>query len=309
MYDSVNTTLSSDEVKGVQFLEYVPQFLSNCSKTTAENYGCSIIGYIENVKVKVTENDLRTYGSLSKFFVGNNQYTMTCTDSKLAVEKLCDTLHLPMDKASATRIDFTDNLNMLYTPPTYYPFLGEKTYSRRNQQDNGLYYNGAKQTLFFYGKETEQKRKRIKVIPQLINSCSLRYEYRLTKQINKQLNMFKVDLGSFHKPNFYNLLLEKWKEEYFKIKKINKLMSTLILTGSVKKDMDLMFAMMMKDNNSYLHLLDIVTQSQKGGLITKEQSKRYKDKFRGLNNIGDFDNSLIDELDNKVLETVEKFKE
>ena len=58
-----------------------------------------------------------------------------------------------------------------------------------------------------------------------------------------------------------------------------------------------------------LHLLDIVTQSQKGGLITKEQGKRYKDKFRGLNNIGDFDNSLIDELDNKVLETVQKFKQ
>ena len=309
MYDTVNTTLSSDEVKSVQFLEYVPQFLSNCSKTTSENYGCSITGNIDNIKVKITENNLRTYGSLSKFFVGNNQYTMTCSDSKLAVEKLCDTLHLPMDKANANRIDFTDNLNMSQTPPTYYPFLGEKTHSRRNQADNGLYYNGAKQTQLFYGKEAEQKRKRIKVIPELINSCSLRYEYRLIKQLNKQLNMYKVDLGSFHKPDFYNLLLEKWKEEYFKIKKINKLMSKLTLTGSVKNDMDLMFAMMMKDNDSYLPLLDIVTQSQKGGVITKEQSKRYKDKFRGLNNIGDFDNSLIDELDKKVLETVKKFKE
>ena len=63
--------------------------------------------------------------------------------------------------------------------------------------------------------------------------------------------MYKVDLGSFHKPDFYNLLLEKWKEEYFKIKKINKLMSKLTLTGSVKNDMDLMFAMMMKDNNDH----------------------------------------------------------
>ncbi len=54
---------------------------------------------------------------------------------------MSDTLHLPMDKATVTRLDVARNLIVQHLVDVYFNHLGALKYARRLVEPSGLYYS------------------------------------------------------------------------------------------------------------------------------------------------------------------------
>jgi len=160
MYDNIDFSLTKDQYPGIDFLDEVPQYLSNCSHNGDSLYGKFIWGSIGKLNVSISENRVNIYNSsLCKFYHGNNFKTLTRDETRLAIEMISDTLHIPFDRAIVTRIDFAENMEMRYDEKLYYPYLGESKYYSRLQQKNGLYLDKTpKLTTYRRSKLTTSRR-------------------------------------------------------------------------------------------------------------------------------------------------------
>ena len=215
MYDNLDFTLSKDLIPGTDLLQTIPQFLTNVSSQGVNQYGEYITGYLESLKVSISESRVKIYDcSLCKYYLGDNFKTLTKGDTKRAIQKISESLHLPFDRANITRIDFAKNLIMQYDEKVYYPYLGEAQYYNRLPQNNGLYYNNQLRQLVFYGKEYEQKLKRQPVPEMYQNRNVLRFEMRFRKQLRQQLKQPEITAGLLYDETFYRGLVTRWKSEY-----------------------------------------------------------------------------------------------
>ena len=204
MYDNLGLTVTRDQSPGTDFLQTVPQFLTTVSNQGVNQYGEYITGYLDSLKVSISESRVKIYDcSLCKYYLGDNFKTLTKGDTKRAIQKISDCLHLPFDRANVTRIDFAKNMIMQYVEKVYYPYLGEAQYYTRSPQNNGLYYNNQLRQLVFYGKEYEQRLKR-QPVPELYkNRNVLRFEMRFKKQLRQQLKQAEITAGLLSDETFY----------------------------------------------------------------------------------------------------------
>ncbi len=233
MYDNTDMTITRDQSPGTNFLKEIPQYLTMVSNHGVNQFGEYITGYSDNAKVSISESRVKlSEFSLCKYYLGDNFKTLTKGDTKRAIDKISDSLHLPFHLANVTRIDFAKNLIMQYDEKLYYPYLGEAQYYNRLEQNNGLYYNNQLRQLVFYGKEYEQRIKR-QPIPELYkNRNVLRYEMRFRKQLRQQLKQSEITAGLLSDDVFYSMLVNRWKNEYLAIQKINSKLTTMKPTGS-----------------------------------------------------------------------------
>ncbi len=304
MYDNLDFTLSKDLIPGTDLLQTIPQFLTNVSSQGVNQYGEYITGYLESLKVSISESRVKIYDcSLCKYYLGDNFKTLTKGDTKRAIQKISESLHLPFDRANITRIDFAKNLIMQYDEKVYYPYLGEAQYYNRLPQNNGLYYNNQLRQLVFYGKEYEQKLKRQPVPEMYQNRNVLRFEMRFRKQLRQQLKQPEITAGLLYDETFYSGLVTRWKDEYFAIQKINSKLISMKPTGSTKELIESMALFQLLEVGQP-QLLNIVKEWQSRGLITKKQANDHRVKLKLLSKtpIDEKGNDLINELNKKVKE-------
>src|SRR5690554_4211461 len=124
MFDNTDFYLNQNLVPDTSFLETVPQYLTKVTNEGKTDFGYYLNGYLDNLKIKVTENRVNVSDSICKYYLGNNFQTLSKGDYKRAIEKISDTLHLPLNFADVTRIDFAQNLIMQYETDLYYSHLG-----------------------------------------------------------------------------------------------------------------------------------------------------------------------------------------
>lgn len=197
--------------------------LSDVSETYNQRYGHSLIGKINNYNITINETGIYFHGSLSKFLHGNNIEPFTLSNTKQAIEKLSDTLHVPFKNAIINRIDFGAVLITKYTPAIYYKYLGNKPYFERLMPiKDTLYYNTIKRQLAFYDKAREAKRTKTNIPEPYINNNLLRYELRFKKNLCKQLNQNKITGATLSDEHFYLKLIKLWEAEYLSINKLNR---------------------------------------------------------------------------------------
>jgi hypothetical protein len=188
--------------------------------------------------------------------------------------------------------------------------LGESQYYNRLEQNNGLYYNtksGLRQ-LVFYGKEYEQKVKR-QPIPELYkNRNVLRYEMRFKKQLRQQLRKPEITAGLLTDEAFYNGLVNRWKNEYLAIQKINSKLFNMKPTGS-KKGLAENLALYTILELGQSQVLSKVKEWQISGDISKKQAYDLRTFIKQLTKtpIEEKGNDLINELDRKVKEAARCF--
>lgn len=302
MYDNIDLILTRDKVKGIDFIEETAQYLTNAQEPRYNDFGTYITGYLDNLKVSIKENRVKIYdSSICKYFFGNNFQTLNRADTRAAVEKVSDILHLPFKNADVTRIDFSNNLIMQNDVNDYYKYLGQLQYYSRHEQPNGIYYNTGDKQVLFYGKVQEQKAKR-QPIPELYkNRNVLRYEMRYKKHIRQQLNRPEITAGLLYDEAFYFDLVARWKNEYLKIQKINNDMSKIKPTGSTK-DLIENIAILKMIEFGQPHLLDLIKEWQGAGLINKKQAQDHRKKIKSLT-LATMDSpgsELISELSNKI---------
>ena len=105
MYDTVNFRLFQSDADGVDFLAETPCFLENVGEHYY-NGEAVITGSLNGLKISLNRYQMKIRdGSLCKWYLGDNLQTMGRGDTQRAIEKLSDTLHVPMSKATITRLD------------------------------------------------------------------------------------------------------------------------------------------------------------------------------------------------------------
>ncbi|HMG16618.1 MAG TPA: phage/plasmid replication protein [Saprospiraceae bacterium] len=304
MYDNVDLALHRDLCPRVNFLQMVPNLLTTVTNQGSNNYGEYVLGYLDSLKVKITENKVKIYdSSLCKYYLGNNFKTLSKGDTMRTIEKISNSLHLPFDMAIVNRIDFATNLIMKYDEKAYYPYLGEARYYNRLEQNNGLYFNNQKRQLVFYGKEHEQKVKG-QPIPELYKDRhTLRYEMRFRKDLRQQLKQPIINGQLLYKEMFYNSVVTRWKDEYLAIQKINSKLSNMKPTGSKR---------VLAENLALYTILDIgqsnvlnnIKEWQLVGHISKKQAYDLRAFIKEISKttFKDQGNELINELTKKIKE-------
>lgn len=304
MYDNIDMVLPIERISGGDFFNTVPSFLTNISSKGTSNYGEYINGYLGTLKVSITERRVKIYdSSICKYFLGNNFATLSRGDTQKAIQKISDSLHLPFDLANVTRIDFAQNIILQYPEKIYYPYLGEAQYYNRLEQNNGLYYNTNIRQLLFYGKEHEQKVKR-QMIPELYKGRNvLRFEMRFRKQLRQQLKQSEINAHLLYDEDFYYSLVDRWKNEYLAIQKINSKLFNMKPTGS-KKELSENLALFTILELGQPSILKKIKEWQESREISKKQAYDLRTFIKLLSKtpVDDNGNDLINELDRKIKE-------
>lgn len=311
MYDNVDFGIQSEDVGGLDFLSEVPRFIEISGE---HNFDGNMVlsGNIGSMSVSISSNCLKVKnGSLCKWYLGNNFQTMQRADTRLAIEKLSDILHLPMERAGVSRIDVAQNFIVKHPPDVYYNHLGAYDRYKRLEQPDGLYYINSNGILVFYNKTKEQQDKR-QPIPDLYKDRNvLRYEQRYKRRLSNTFSIGRVTAACLYDEAFYVGIINRWKEAYSRIKKINEIQ--LNFEGMrTKKDLyKLGVLSLVEKEGGQLVFLKQIAEAQRRGDITNRQAFDLRGAIdeackvrEGLN----IKSEAISELDKKVSEAAKFYR-
>ena len=112
MYDNIDFKLRDTDVSGINFLSETPKHLDIITGEHDFNGEFVVSGILGNAlndnyfKITVSERGVNLKnGSLCKYYLEDNFKTLGRGDAKQAIERLSDTLHLPINEATVTRLD------------------------------------------------------------------------------------------------------------------------------------------------------------------------------------------------------------
>lgn len=198
-------------------------FLADVEEAHSDKWGYRCKGSLGDYRVSAGQSGISLQGSLSKFYLPSNLYTLTRDTAEEALEKMSDLLHLDLfSTARVTRVDISTILPTSRPPADYYRFMGNKPYFKRLQaHPDTLYYQTAQERLCFYDKAREARAKGAEIPPGLEGRHLLRYELRYMTRIGQQLNRgAPFYAGNLVAPDTYSDLVNRWRNEYGTIKKL-----------------------------------------------------------------------------------------
>jgi len=283
----------------------IPPKLSNITTIVERNTNNVIIkGYLGNLFVMITVNGICVSGSLSKYYHGNNMYTLTFAEINLAFKMLEKQLNIPIEKAKVQRLDIAENFIVNYPIRNYFPYLGDMTYYERQELNDGVYYNGGNKTLLFYDKVSERKFNKESVPECYVGKNILRYELRFMKRLGKLFDRKCIYVSDLLLEPFFTELLYRYKMYYQNIHK-NK---DIIHYGDLQ----------INDWRQFNNQVDLAGMEKLGGesallntLIQAKKDKAFKNPMHATrvikrikttyeNNIFTEQSSLVRELDDKI---------
>ena len=312
MYDSVNCKLTLAEVGGIDFLSETPCYLDDVSEHKYSDGLIVVTGKAGGLSVSLNRFQVRVgEGSLCKWYLGNNYQTMGRRDTQRAFEKLSDTLHLPMGKSVVTRLDLAQNFIVKHPPEVYMHHLGQLKYYRRYPTDGSLYYLGNGSKLCFYDKNKEQRAKK-EPIPELYEGRNvLRYEQRYTKRLPYLLNVPEVTGALLYDEAFYIGLLNKWRQLYRQIQKINDITLNFQAMKTKQEFYKMGVLSLVEHVGGQLEAIEQINEAARRGELTRKQAYDLRSAINeacklqaGLTE----PNGAIKELDKKISEAVRFYR-
>ena len=312
MYDTINFRLPSDEAGGYRGQFEVAKRLDGVAEHTYPNNGWAITGHKGGLKITITERQIKVGdGSLCKWYMGDNYQRMTRKDARLAIERLSDELHLPMDRAGVFRLDIGMVLILQHPVEVYLNHLGAKTYAARLAQPSSLYYQNRSKKLLFYDKNKEQ-RKKGEPIPKLYvgrNVC--RYELALTERVAAQLNTTKVTGAMLYDEAFYMGLLDRYREEYEAIQKIGDIELNFAEMGTLKELKDMGLLALVERAGGQHEILKQIEEAARCGKLSRKQAYDIRSAIRvacSRNVDIVVENEAVKELDKKIKEGIRFYR-
>jgi len=305
MYDNIDLILRVDEAPGVDLLHDLPARLTRPNMTTFEGGEVSISGYLDSLKVRVSERAVKIKdSSLCKWYLGDNFQGLSRGDTRLAIEKLSDLLFLPMNRATVTRIDVAQNFIMKYAKSVYFDHLGTLQYFNRLPQPNGLYYSNSRKTLLFYEKVHEQTDKGQPVPEMYRNRQVLRYEQRYKKRLLQCFNRPELRACTLYDPAFYIDLVNRWRSEYERIKKINDIQIDYSMIQGKKDFARQALLFYIQEKGGELAVINEIREAYKKRELTKKQAHDLKGQIEEAckSDVMTCSSDVIQELDKKVKE-------
>lgn len=248
MLDTVNFWIDrSDTTKGNPF--GVLPYLSDVTEQRSEKLGYSASGKLGDYTVNCFEGGISLKGSLAKYYLPSNVFTLTRQTAAEAIEKMSDELHLDIKAAKVTRIDVSTVIPTKRPPTDYYNGLGNKPrFTRLQATKTTLYYNQRLMQLVFYDKTQEAAAKGA-LMPDTLSGCNLlRYELRFAHKPQRLLRVAEISGATLTQQAFYYSIIQKWKNEFDTIKKINTINT---MTDNIKTPRDAkeaLFAILLQQN-------------------------------------------------------------
>ena len=280
----------------------------NLSKITEsvdiESRSSWLKGNANNIIIRRNINSITLQGSLPKYFYGNNLQTLQRQNTGLIIDELSDLISTDLSKARVQRIDFSTNITTRHNPSYYYRFLGHLTRFYRHSDKSSLYYNQASKKLLFYDKIRDAKYKQMPIPQQYENKNVLRYEMRLSKQLQKffKRDVFAKDLSD---KNLYLHILDKWYAYYKEIEKQKSKINIMTNQITSPKDFDKQLLIGLVQSLGYNHIDDVIEQMKtKKTFRQKEYYSRLKSKYKRLSKVCISDEDVISEIDMKIKEIV-----
>lgn len=223
---------------------YLDNGNENCSMKTGE---VSVYGNVENIKVTQYFGGYSIQGSLPKFLYGNNVCQLTRKEVGLAIEKLSDRLHLPLDDADITKIEVGANICLAKQHTAYTRLFGDMPRMQRVSMADSLYYKGSGKVhprqYYFYDKVAEVK-KSGGTMPQGLEAANMmRYEMRLNGRLPFQLSIPEFKGSTLQDRKVYQELINRWLNGYLSINKLVNMEDEHLKKGmSVKEAQEVFIA-------------------------------------------------------------------
>lgn len=314
MLDTVIFRLTRAEVEGVDFLnEIAPTLNPEGLCVRRYDWGECVTGNVEGLGISVSPHQVRVNGSICKWMLGDNYQAMGRTDIKQAVERLSDTLCLPMERAIITRLDVGLSIPVREPTANYFNHLGVLNYAHRLQQPHSLYYHRHRQAerLCFYDKNREQRDHR-EPIPDLYRDTNvLRYEQRYMARLPHLLGVAQVTAAMLYDERFYISLLNRWREAYQAIRKVNKI--TLNFQAmKTKRDLQKMGILALVEQwGGEVETIAHINEAQKRGDLTAKQAFDLRQGVKDACKVKDgltAPSEAISELDKKIAEAIRFYR-
>lgn len=308
MYDNLSLWLPFDEsTMREETKKRILPLLSNYEVHSPENKSEYHTGKILNLKTAIFETGVSIKGSICKSLLGDNFQTLTRQDTQRAIEKLEDTLKIPLKEAKVTKIEFGQNFIVSNPVESYFTFLGDSNHYTRLLQPNTIYFQNSLRKKVFYNKVVEGKSKKGILPPIWANKHVLRYELALLSRLPKQFNTAQIKTKNLYSESFYTGMVDKWANEY---KNINKLIEPQFNYSTMKQPKDF-FNQLLSQKLSEIgqpQLMQIIEDMKSKNVFPhKEYYSRLKSEIRKMCNTKNEDQSpeLIKELDKKILQVKE----
>lgn len=273
MYDNISLTLYHTEAPSTDLIAEVPCFLSDVAEHRYRT-GSTITGSLNEMHVSVSPYSVKVGGSLSTYLLGSNVTTIDRQQTKEAVERLSDELHLPLHLSHVGRIDVAATIPVPHPVPSYYPYLGEMRYYHRLPTASTLYYQQKYNTLCMYDKAAEMVAKKLP-IPQEYQGANLfRYERRFKGRVAKSLRVPPITASTLYDKEFYNMIVQRWLTDFLSIPKVTDVQQIDFSTMRTIKDFKAVaVAKFISDNGGQAAMLSQIKQAQKQGMLTKKQAQ------------------------------------
>ena len=224
MYDKVRMMLSRSRGGGD-----ITQYLDNAKAQTDLKTGevCAHGGY-HGMRVDVYAGYVYITGSLAKLMHGSNVYTLDRHTTGQAIEMLGDGLHVDLGNASVTELEFGQNFIVSRHVGEYLQRLGDMPRMTRSEfGKSSLYYMGKSKKkplmLTFYDKKADALAKGMALPAGYDGVNLLRYEMRLKGRLPYRLGVPAVTASTLSERPFYDMMVRRYVDMYFLIKKVNKL--------------------------------------------------------------------------------------
>lgn len=196
-----------------------------------------ISGDLGNLKLRMSPHTVSIKGSVCKYHLGNNLYSLNRETTKEAIESISDAVGLDMGKARVSRLDWSANISTELPPTLYMPKLGNLSRFTRTENPYSIYYNQTSKRLLFYDKKVEAKKKGVIIPNEFLDKNLLRYEMVLNKGINKYLNT-DVRGSALFREDTYKKVADLWIMHYHNINKLND-KGINIITANIRTEGDL----------------------------------------------------------------------
>ena len=185
-------------------------------------------GSLEGLKVSIFVGGLSVVGSLPKYLYGSNIYPLDRHTTTQAMAKLSDALHLYVDEASVTGIEFGINFLMKHKVEDYIAKLGSMPrLTRYHFESSTLYYKGTgrqqPKVFAFYDKMEDARVKGMGYPEDMKGANLLRYEMRLNGRLPHQLGVPEVKASTLYQTPFYRMMVKRYQDSYFSISKLNQI--------------------------------------------------------------------------------------
>lgn len=194
-------------------------------------------GSLEGLKVAIYTGGISIIGSLAKYLYPNNIYPLDRHTTAQAIEKLSDSLHINLNDAKVTGLEFGTQFIMAHPVENYLSKLGDMPKLLRYHFDVGTLYYKPKGKLqlkvfAFYDKKADAVAKNMTLPVGFDEANLLKYEMRLNGRLPQQLGVPEVIASTLSENFFYRLMMERYQESYFSISKLKQIKANVM--GNIK---------------------------------------------------------------------------